>query len=119
MSYTKLAVLAAYEATVAEVVKQAGNARRELLLELYEQKWDVAKAGILKHRPTSAYVPTMTLLEQLTDDSADPNYIRLVVHLLKTGWDVQPDGKVLHRDGHGPMPANEALTACINVASEA
>ncbi len=119
MSYTDLATLAAYEATVAKVVKLAGDARRELLLELYEQDWDVAKAGSLTHKPTRTYVPTMKLLALLTDDSADPNYIRLVVHLMKCGWQVLPDGKVLHRDGHGPMPVNEALLATITVASEA
>ncbi len=117
MSYTNLATLGAYEAAIATLVKDVSGARRELLLEVYQCGWEPATAGVLKHKATGKTLHTMALMEKLTDDSADPNYIRLVVHMMKCGWEVQPDGQISHRDGHGPMPVRLALIACLSVGS--
>ena len=117
MSYVKLATSG--NAAAEELMKAVSGARRELLLEVYQDGYEPVSAGVLKHKPTAQTVHTMTLLEKLTADSADPNYVRLVSQLLRAGWNVHHDGQVYHNDGHGPMPAHEALLACINVASEA
>lgn len=117
MSYVKLATTG--NAAAEELMKAVSGARRQLLLEVYQDGYEPVSAGILKHKPTAETVHTMTLLEKLTADSADPNYVFLVSALLRAGWHVQVDGQVYHNDGHGPMSVHEALLACINVASEA
>lgn len=114
MSYTKLATSGL---VASELMQAISCARRELLLEIYQQQWGVAQAGVLTHKPTGACVPTLSLLNTLTDDSADPHYIHLVTHMMKCGWEVQPDGQISHRDGHGPMPVRLALIACLSVGS--
>lgn len=117
MSYVKLATSG--NAAAEELMKAVSGARRELLLEVYQDGYEPVSAGVLKHKPTAQTVHTMTLLEKLTADSADPNYVFLVSALLRAGWHVQVDGQVYHNDGHGPMSVHEALIACVNVASEA
>ena len=117
MSYVKPATTG--PAAAVELMKAVSGARRELLLEVYQCGWAPCSPGILVHKATSITLPTMHLLDTLTADSADPNYVRLVSQLLRAGWNVHHDGQVYHNDGHGPMPVYEALLACINVASEA
>lgn len=117
MSYVKLATSG--NAAAEELMKDVSGARRQLLLEVYQDGYEPVSTGVLKHKPTAQTVHTMTLLEKLTADSADPNYVFLVSALLRAGWHVQVDGLVYHNDGHGPMSVHEALIACINVASEA
>lgn len=110
MSYTKLATSAN---TVGEEIKAASGARRELLLEIYNQGWAVKNAGTLVNKMTGKTVLTMTLLEVLTSDSADANYIKLVSYLLRSGWKVLQNGYVECPGQCGPMPVHEALLACI------
>ena len=117
MSYVKLATSG--NAAAEELMKAVSGARRELLLEVYQDGYEPVSPGILTHKASGITQPTMHLLDTLTADSADPNYVRLVSQLLRAGWNVHHDGQVYHNDGHGPMPAHEALLACINVASEA
>ena len=117
MSYVKLA--SSGNAAAEELIKVVSGTRRELLLEIYQAGWEPCSPGILTHKASGITQPTMHLLDTLTADSADPNYVRLVSQLLRAGWNVHHDGQVYHNDGHGPMPAHEALLACINVASEA
>lgn len=117
MSYTKLATSG--RQLDEELMKAVSDARRELLLEVWLDGWKPCGPGILTHKATGITLSTMHLLATLTADSADPNYVRLVSQLLRVGWNVHHDGQVYHNDGRGPMPAHEALLACINVASEA
>ena len=117
MSYTKLATSG--RQLDEELMKVVSGTRRELLLEVYQCGWEPRSPGILVHKASGITLPTMHLLDTLTADSADPNYVRLVSQLLRAGWNVHHDAQVYHDDGHGPMPAPEALLASVYVGSGA
>lgn len=114
MSYTKLATTK--QATLEEIEAVSG-ARRNLLLEIYQQGWQVKTRGLLVNTKTGRTANTMTLLEQLTNDSACVHYVNVCAYMVRNGWVVLETGEVVHPEGHSTLPMHEALLACINVGS--
>lgn len=114
MSYTKLATT---KQVALKDIEMVSGARRNLLLEIYQQGWQVRSAGVLINTKTGRTAQTMHLLEQLTNDSACVHYINLVSYMVRNGWVVLENGQVTHPEGHSTLPMHEALLACITVGS--
>lgn len=101
----------------AEIARAIG-ARNILLNEIKSQpNWE-NKVGLMVNKYLSIAVTENDLLNAITNESTDANYIHMVTHLLRCGW------MVATRGGHvsiGPAgacvmryDAREAIIMCIS-----
>lgn len=87
MSSTNL--LTIYD-VAAGMLEQARKAQEALFNELALQGWErhPSHPDMLIHKVNQIALNKPEILYRLTNDSADPNYIGLVIHLLRSGWSV-------------------------------
>ena len=105
-----------------EVQSQVIASRGILLLELEAQGWKKDRqftgGWCLPKESAPLYMLDSEIFTKLTNDSTDANYIHMITHLLRNGWFVaNKHCDLQHPDCGGPMPAREALLACITVAT--
>lgn len=96
-------------------------AQNILMLELASQGWEEMpeRPDRLRHVKTNIHYDRANLLKSLTNDSADPNYIALVTHTLRCGWNVvSPMGEVAHNDDpSAKFGMRDAMLSSISVGS--
>lgn len=118
MSFTNLKAVRDISAAAFERITAAHNI---LLLELASQGWEEmpGRRGRLCHVKTNMQNDRAGLLKHLTNDSADPNYIALVTHTLRCGWNVvSPMGEVAHKDDpSAKFGMRDAMLSSISVGS--
>lgn len=114
--------LSAALTALQSIESQVQGSRAILLLELESQGWKQDKqftgGWCFPDAARPLYMLQSELITKLTNDSIDPNYIHMITHLLRCGWQVANQrGDLRHPEWAGVFPPREALITCISVAT--